>query len=165
MAQITLKGTPIHTCGDLPEPGSQLPDFTLTRGDLSDVHLADFAGKRKILSLVPSLETSVCATSARWFNEEAGKLPNTVVLVISADLPMAQKRFCEAEGIENVVALSTFRSTLGKDYGVEIVDGPIAGLLSRCIIVLDEQDRVLYVEQVPEIGQEPDYNAALQALA
>jgi thiol peroxidase len=164
MAQITLKGTPIQTCGALPEPGTQLPDFTLTRSDLSSVHLADFAGKRKILSLVPSLDTSVCATSARWFNEEASKVSNTVVLVISADLPFAQARFCETEGIENVITLSSFRSSIGKDYGVEIVDGPIAGLLSRCIIVLDEQDRVLYVEQVPEIAQEPDYNAALQAL-
>lgn len=164
MAQITLKGTPIQTCGALPEPGTQIPDFTLTRSDLSSVHLADFAGKRKILSLVPSLDTSVCATSARWFNEEASKVSNTVVLVISADLPFAQNRFCETEGIENVITLSSFRSSIGKDYGVEIVDGPIAGLLSRCIIVLDEQDRVLYVEQVPEIAQEPDYNAALQAL-
>lgn len=165
MAQITLKGNPIHTHGSLPARGSQAPAFTLTRADLSDATLRDFAGRRKILSLVPSLDTSVCATSTRWFNEEAGKLANTVVLVVSMDLPFAQKRFCEAEGLDHVVALSAFRSTFGRDYGAAIVDGPLKGLLSRAIVVLDETDRVLYVEQVPEIVQEPNYNAALQSLA
>ena len=164
MAQVTLKGNPIHTVGELPAKGSTAPDFTLTKGDLSDVHLADFAGKKKILNIVPSLDTSTCATSAKKFNDAAKKMPNTVFLTISADLPFAQSRFCGAEGIEQIVTLSQMRSReFGKAYGVEITDGPIAGLLSRAVVVLDESNTVVYTEQVPEIAQEPNYDAALAA--
>jgi thioredoxin-dependent peroxiredoxin len=165
MATITLKGNPIHTAGELPKVGSKAPDFQLTRGDLSDVSLKDFAGKRKLLNIVPSLDTGVCAASARRFNVEAGKLEGAVLLTISTDLPFAQGRFCEAEGIKAVVPLSELRARkFGEDYGVRIVDGPLAGLLSRAVVVLDTKDNVVYVEQVPEIGQEPDYAKALQAL-
>ena len=164
MAQVTLKGNPIRTVGELPAKGSTAPDFTLTKGDLSDVHLADFAGKKKILNIVPSLDTSTCATSAKKFNDAAKKMPNTVFLTISADLPFAQSRFCGAEGIEQIVTLSQMRSReFGKAYGVEITDGPIAGLLSRAVVVLDESNTVVYTEQVPEIAQEPNYDAALAA--
>jgi thiol peroxidase len=164
MATITLKGNTIHTSGELPKKGDKAPDFRLTRGDLSDVSLADFAGKRKILNIVPSLDTGVCAASARRFNVEAAKLPNTVVLTISNDLPFAQKRFCESEGIDKVVPLSELRSRdFGAAYGARIVDGPMAGLLSRAVVVLDENDRVVYTEQVPEITQEPRYDDALAA--
>ncbi len=164
MAQVTLKGNPIRTVGELPAKGSTAPDFTLTKGDLSDVHLADFAGKKKILNIVPSLDTSTCATSAKRFNDAAKKMPDTVFLTISADLPFAQSRFCGAEGIEQIVTLSQMRSReFGKAYGVEITDGPIAGLLSRAVVVLDESNTVVYTEQVPEIAQEPNYDAALAA--
>lgn len=165
MATITLKGHPIHTVGELPQPGSKAPDFRLTRGDLSDVSLADFAGKRKLLNIVPSLDTGVCAASARRFNLEASKVPGAVLLTISRDLPFAQKRFCEAEGIDGVVMLSELRdSKFGQDYGAHIIDGPLASLLSRAVVVLDARDHVVYVEQVPEIGQEPAYDKALAAL-
>lgn len=165
MATITLKGNPIHTSGELPQPGVKAPDFRLTRGDLSDVSLADFAGKRKLLNIVPSLDTGVCAASARRFNLEASKVPGAVLLTISRDLPFAQKRFCEAEGIDAIVMLSELRdSKFGQDYACRITDGPLAGLLSRAVVVLDAQDRVVYVEQVPEIGQEPAYDKALAAL-
>lgn len=164
MATITLKGTPIHTEGELPKPGTKAPDFKLTNGDLQDVTLATFAGKKKILNIVPSLDTGVCATSTRRFNEEAGKLPDTVVLVVSNDLPFAQKRFCTTEGLASVVALSELRSRdFGRAYGVRITDGPLAGVLSRAVVVVDAQDRVVYTEQVPEIAQEPDYEKALAA--
>ncbi|TVQ98348.1 MAG: thiol peroxidase [Spirochaetaceae bacterium] len=164
MAQVTLKGNPINTVGELPAKGSAAPDFTLTKADLSDVHLADFAGKKKILNIVPSLDTSTCATSAKKFNDAAKKMPDTVFLTISADLPFAQSRFCGAEGIEQIVTLSQMRSReFGKAYGVEITDGPIAGLLSRAVVVLDESNTVVYTEQVPEIAQEPNYDAALAA--
>ena len=165
MAKITLKGNPIHTCGDLPKVGTKAPDFVLVKADLSDVTLASFKGKKKILNIVPSLDTGVCATSARKFNEEVKKLSDTVVLTVSEDLPFAQDRFCKAEGIANVIALSDMRKKdFGKKYGVEIVDGPLAGVLSRAIVVLDAGDKVLYTEQVPEIAQEPDYAKALAAV-
>lgn len=165
MAKVTLKGNPINTNGDLPTVGGTAPDFRLTRGDLSEAALTDFAGKRKVLNIVPSLDTPTCAKSTRKFNEEAASLDNTVVLVISADLPFAQGRFCSTEGIENVVPLSLMRSrNFAKDYGVLIVDGPLAGITARAVVVLDENDKVVHTELVPEIAQEPDYAAALAAL-
>ena len=164
MATITLRGNPIKTSGNLPVVGETAPDFVLTRGDLSDVSFKDFAGKKKILNIVPSLDTAVCSASARRFNQDAAKIGNTVILTISDDLPFAQKRFCEAEGIREVVTLSELRSRdFGADYGVRILEGPLAGLLSRAVVVLDENNRVLYTEQVPEIAQEPDYEKALSA--
>ena len=164
MAKITLGGNPINTIGTLPAVGAKAPDFKLTGGDLKDVSLADYAGKRKVLNIVPSLDTPTCATSTRRFNSEASKLPNVAVLVVSADLPFASKRFCTTEGLANVVPLSTFRSSFAKDWGVAIVDGPLAGVTSRAVVVLDENDKVVYKEQVPEIKQEPNYDAALAAL-
>lgn len=165
MATVTLKGNPIHTSGELPAVGAKAPDFKLTTTDFKDVSLADYKGKKKILNIVPSLETSVCAASARKFNATAGKLPNTVVLVISADLPLASKRFCTTEGLENVVPLSLVRGKhMAKDYGVFIEDGPWAGLTARAVVVLDENDKVVYRQLVPEIAQEPDYEKALAAL-
>ena len=164
MANITLGGNPIHTSGELPPVGAKAPDFKPTANDLADLSLASFKGKKKVLNIVPSLDTPVCATSTRKFNENAGKLPNVAVLVISADLPFASKRFCTTEGLANVTPLSTFRSTFGKDWGVAIVDGPMAGVTSRAVVVLDENDKVVYKEQVPEIKQEPNYDAALAAL-
>lgn len=165
MATITLKGNPIHTVGELPATGSSAPDFELTRGDLGVAHLADYAGKRKVLNIVPSLDTGICAMSAKTFNERVGASDETVLLTISADLPFAQGRFCESEKLAHVVMLSSFRSPeFGAAYGVTITDGPLAGLLSRAVIVLDATDRVVYAEQVPEIAQEPDYDAALAAL-
>jgi thioredoxin-dependent peroxiredoxin len=166
MAAITLKGNPIHTCGELPAVGAQAPDFVLTKTDLSDVSLSDFAGKRLVLNIFPSIDTSVCAASVRRFNEEAQNLKNTLVLCVSLDLPFAHDRFCGAEGLENVIPATELRKrAFGEDYGVRIVDGPLAGLLSRAVVILDEQGKVIYTEQVPEIAQEPDYEAALQALA
>jgi thiol peroxidase len=164
MATIKLGGNPIHTVGELPKKGDKAPDFKLTRSDLKDVSLADYAGKKKILNILPSLDTGVCAASTRRFNVEAAKLGNTVILTISSDLPFAQKRFCEAEGIKEVVALSELRSRdFGEAYGVRIADGPMAGLMSRAVLVLDENDVVVHAEQVPEIAQEPDYASALAA--
>jgi thioredoxin-dependent peroxiredoxin len=165
MATVTLKGTPIHTSGELPAVGAAAPDFRLTGADLKDVSLADYKGKRKILNIVPSLDTPVCATSTRKFNETGGKLPNTVVLVISADLPFAAKRFCTAEGLQNVVTLSTFRAKeFAQRWGVTLVDGPLAGVTARAVVVVDEHDRVTYTELVPEIAQEPNYDKALAAV-
>ena len=165
MAIITLKGNPIQTVGDLPRQGTRAPDFQLTQGDLSDVNLSNFTGKRKLLNIVPSLDTGVCAASARRFNVEAAQVPNAALLTISYDLPFAQKRFCEAAGIDAVMMLSELRSRkFGDDYGLRITTGPLAGLLSRAVIVLDEVDHVIYCEQVPEIAQEPDYEKALIAL-
>ena len=164
MAVITLKGTQVHTKGALPAVGSRVADFLLTRGDLGDVRLADFKGKRKIFNIVASLDTSICAASARRFNAEAAKIPNIAILTISNDLPFAQKRFCEAEGIDKVVMLSQLRNRdFGTAYGVEMTDGSMAGLLSRAVLVVDENDKVVYAEQVPEIAQEPDYARALAA--
>jgi thioredoxin-dependent peroxiredoxin len=164
MATVTLKGNPFHTIGDLPATGTRARPFRLTRTDFRDVRLEDFAGKRKILNIFLSVDTSVCALSVRTFNARAAALPGVVVLNISADLPYAQRRFCGAEGIEGVETLSTFRSTFASDWGLAVVDGPLEGLCSRAVIVLDEQDRVVYIEQVPEISQEPDYDRALAAL-
>lgn len=165
MTVITLKGTRIHTVGILPPVGSKAPNFKLTRDDLSDVSLESFRGKKKILNIVPSLDTGVCAASAKRFNDEVEKLKDVVLLNISADLPFAQKRFCESNGLKNIVTLSVMRAPdFGLDYGVTIVDGPLAGLLSRAVVILDENDIVLYTEQVPEITKEPDYARALAAL-
>jgi thiol peroxidase len=165
MASVTLKGNPVTLNGDLPEVGSQAPDFSLVAADLSDASLATFSGKKKILSIVPSLDTPTCATSTRRFNEEAAKLDDTVLLVISADLPFASKRFCTTEGLDNVHTLSMMRAKhFAKDYGMLITDGPLAGLSARAIVALDEGDRVVYTQLVGEIGDEPDYEAALAAL-
>jgi thiol peroxidase len=165
MATITFKGSPIHTVGQLPKVGSKAPDFVLVKADLSDVTLKDFAGKKKILNIVPSLDTGVCAASAKRFNEEIKKLKDVVVLTISMDLPFAQDRFCKAEQVDSVITLSDMRKKdFGKRYGVEIADGPLAGLFSRAVVVLDENDTVIYTQQVPEIGQEPDYEKALEAV-
>ena len=164
MAEITFKGNTIHTSGSLPEVGTKAPDFTLTDGSLNDVHLSDYAGKKKILNIVPSLDTGVCATSARTFDKEIASVGDTVVLTISDDLPFAQSRFCESENIGQVVTLSEMRErSFGDDYGVRMVDGPLAGILSRAVVVIDDKDQVVYAEQVPEIAQEPDYEKALEA--
>lgn len=164
MATIKFKGNPVHTAGEFPRVGSRLPDFKLTRGDLSDVGLADFKGKVLILNIVPSLDTGVCAASARAFNQKIKELRGALVLTISRDLPFAQKRFCEAEGIDTVVTLAELRNrNFGSAYGVEMTDGPLAGLLSRAVVVADASGSVLYTEQVPEIAQEPDYARALEA--
>jgi len=165
MADITFKGNKVHKRSSLPAVGSRAPDFLLTRADLSDARLADFKGKRKILNIVPSLDTGVCAASARRFNQEAAQLPNVVILTISNDLPFAQKRSCEAEGIKEVVTRSQLRNRdFSAAYGVEMTDGPLAGLLSRAVLVVDENDRVLDAQQVPEIAQEPDYARAIAAV-
>lgn len=164
MATVTFKGTPIQTCGDLPSLGNSAPDFSLVTQDLSETSQKDYAGKKLILNIFPSIDTGVCATSVRQFNEKAAGLDNTVVLCVSADLPFAQARFCGAEGIENVVTASTFRSTFGEQYGLTLTDGPLAGLLARAVVVIDETGNVTYTELVPEIAQEPDYAAALGAL-
>lgn len=165
MAQITLQGSPIKTTGELPVIGNQAPDFSLVTSDLRDVSLKEFAGKKKLLNIVPSLDTGICATSTRKFNETAGKRDDCVVLVISADLPFASGRFCSTEGLQNVVTLSMMRSrNFGKDYGVLIEDGPLAGITARALVVLDEQNKVLFTQLVPEIAQEPDYEGALAAL-
>lgn len=164
MAQITLKGNPITTLGDLPQKGTKALDFKLVRNDLSEATLATYAGKRKILNIFPSIDTATCALSVRKFNADAAKLNNTVVLCISADLPFAQKRFCGAEGISNVETLSTFRHTFSDDYRLAIMNGPLAGLCSRAVVILDENNIVLYSEQVPEIASEPNYDAALAVL-
>ncbi len=161
MARITLKGNPIHTSGELPALGSQAKEFDLVKQDLSAATLASFSGKKKILNVFPSIDTSVCAASVKKFFERAKSKPNLVVLNISADLPFAAKRFCGSEGVETAITLSTFRSRFADDYGLKITDGPLTGLCSRAVIVLDENNRVLHTEQVPEIGQEPDYDRAL----
>jgi thiol peroxidase len=166
MATVTLKGNPFRVSGELPAVGNAAPPFTLVNSDLKDVGLADFAGKKKVLNIVPSLDTPVCAASARRFNQVAGSMPNTVVLVISADLPFAQKRFCSTEGLQNVVPLSLMRGKgFAKDYGVLATDGPLQGLCARAVVVLDENDRVRYTQLVGEIAEEPDYAKALAALA
>ena len=165
MAKITLGGNPAETIGDLPSLGSIAPNFSLTTTQLSSKSLIDYHGKRKVLNIFPSVDTGVCAASSRKFNEEASKLKNTVVLCISRDLPFAQARFCAAEDIENVEMLSDFKEgNFGKDYGLEISKSAFSGLLSRVVIVLNENNEVIYTEQVPEIGQEPNYKAALNSL-
>lgn len=165
MASITLKGNAINTNGELPKVGSKLADFKLVQGDLSVASLSNFAGKKLVLNIFPSVDTGTCAASVRTFNEKAAGLDNTAVLCISRDLPFAQKRFCGAEGIENVVNLSDFQEgTFGKTNGLQIVDGPLAGLLSRAIIVVDADGTILHTEQVGEIVDEPNYEAALAVL-
>jgi thiol peroxidase len=165
MAQIKLRGNPINTSGELPKVGTKAPDFHLVDADLKDVHLADFKGKKKLLNIVPSLDTPTCALSTKKFNEHATKYGDTVMLIVSADLPFAQKRFCSAENTNNVRTLSMMRSrNFAKDYGVLITDGPLAGITARAIVVLDANDNVKHTELVPEISQEPNYEAALAAL-
>lgn len=165
MTQVTLRGNPINIDGQFPAKGQQAPAFSLVGGDLGDLSLASFAGKRKVLNIFPSIDTPTCAMSVRKFNAQAGALANTVVLCISADLPFAQKRFCGAEGLENVVNLSTMRGqAFLKDYGVAISNGPLAGVAARAVVVLDENDKVLHSELVGEIGNEPDYATAIEAL-
>jgi len=165
MAKITLKGIPVNTTGTLPSKGSIAPDFSLVKSDLSTLSLSELKGKKLILSTSPSLDTSFCATSVRKFNQIVSGKKNTMVLAITKDLPFATARFCSTEGITNVVTLSGFRDTkFGKDYGLEIMDGSFVGLYSRCIVVIDETGKVKYTQQVPEIAQEPDYDAALAAL-
>ena len=165
MATVTFQGNPIHTIGELPAVGAQAPDFSLTTAELKDVTLADYAGKKKLLNIVPSLDTSVCATSTVTFNRAMQGREDTVALIISADLPFAQHRFCTGEKLKNVITLSMMRDRhFGKDYGVLIEDGPLAGLNARAVVVLDAENRVLYTELVPEIAQEPDYDKAMAAL-
>jgi thiol peroxidase len=164
MATIKFQGKPLHTSGELPSVGSKAPEFKLVNGKLQEVTLATYGGKKKILNIVPSLDTPVCAASTRKFNEKASKLDNTVVLVISADLPFAQARFCEVEGLKNVISLSTFRSSFANDYGVYITDTILAGLTARAIVILDKNDKVVYTQLVDEVANEPDYESALAAL-
>jgi len=165
MASITLKGNAINTIGELPKVGTQAPDFNLVKNDLSHASLSDFKGEKVVLNIFPSIDTGTCAASVRQFNKEAAELGNTKVLCISRDLPFAQARFCGAEGIENVVNLSDFASgDFGKNYGLEIANGPLANLHSRAVVVLDESGKVIYTEQVPEIVDEPNYKTALEAL-
>ncbi|CAA9890255.1 lipid hydroperoxide peroxidase [Candidatus Methylobacter favarea] len=164
MATITFQGNPLHTSGELPAKGAKAPDFKLVNGKLQDVTLADFAGKKKILNIVPSLDTPTCAASTRKFNEKASSLDNTVVLIVSSDLPFAQGRFCEAEGLKDVIPLSTFRSTFADDYGVKLLDTMLAGLTARAIVVIDGNNIVTYTQLVSEIADEPDYDKALAAL-
>jgi thiol peroxidase len=165
MAQIKLKGNVIHTKGNLPAVGSQAPNFTLTKTDLSELNLKDLSGKKIVLNIFPSIDTPTCATSVRTFNKEAANLSDTVVICASADLPFAQARFCGAEGLNNVVPASDFRhKEFGDVYGARIIDGPIAGLLSRAIVVIDANGRIAHTEQVAEVSHEPNYQAALAAI-
>lgn len=164
MAQITLHGDVINTNGELPQVGSQAPDFILTTGDLADVTLETYTGKKKLLNIVPSLDTPTCQLSTKKFNEAAQQHDNAVFLMVSADLPFAQGRFCQAESLETVQSLSTFRSNFANDYGINIVDGPLSGVTGRAVLVLDEQNKVIHSELVPEIAQEPDYDSALATL-
>ena len=165
MATVTLHGDTTNTSGELPAVGSEAPDFHLVDGKLNDVRLADYSGKPVIMNIVPSLDTPTCAISTKKFNEKAAGRDDFVVLVVSADLPFAQGRFCSAEGIENVVTLSMMRTrAFAKDYGVLITDGPLAGITARAIVVIGADGKVLYTQLVPEIGDEPDYDAALAAL-
>ncbi len=166
MSEVTMKGNPVQVGGSFAQAGQAAPALKLTAGDFSEKTLADFSGKRKILNIFPSVDTGVCAKSVRVFNEKAAVAANAVVLCISQDLPFAQARFCGAEGIENVVMLSAFRSpAFAQDYGVALQNGPLAGLTARAVVVLDEQDKVVYSQLVAEITEEPDYEAALAALA
>ena len=166
MAEVTLQGNPVRTIGSLPAVGETAPSFKLVKTDLSEASLQDFSGKNIILNIFPSLDTSVCAASVRRFNKEASESANTVVLCISADLPFAHQRFCEAEGLNDVIPLSVFRSPeFGRDYGVTFISGPLTGLLSRAVVIIDKTGKIAYTEQVPEISTEPDYDAALLALS
>lgn len=166
MASITLKGNEIHTNGNLPAVGSKAPDFKLTTEDLKDISLADFKGKKKLLNIFPSMDTSVCAISTKKFNDHAKAVKNTVMLMISADLPFAMSRFCKEQDVNNITSLSMMRSKdFAKDYGVLITDGPLAGITARSVVILDENDKVIYAQLVPEIAQEPDYEKAIAALS
>lgn len=164
MSQVTFHGNPVQVNGTLPAVGQTAPAFSLAAADLSDKTSADFADKRKVLNIFPSVDTGVCAQSVRQFNQRASSLDNAVVLCISADLPFAQARFCGAEGLDKVVTLSSFRSSFAQDYGVALADSPLRGLTARAVVVLDEADKVLHVQLVGEIGDEPDYDAALDVL-
>ncbi|MGN7783420.1 thiol peroxidase [Niabella sp. 22666] len=164
MSTITLKGNAVNTIGTLPEVGSPLKDFTLVKDDLSEKSLSDYKGRKIVLNIFPSIDTGICAASARKFNEEASTLDNTVVINVSKDLPFALKRFCAAEGLDNVENLSDFRGSFGTDYGVTLADSGMKGLLSRAVVVANEEGQIVYTEQVPEIAQEPNYEAALAAL-
>lgn len=164
MASITLQGNPFNTVGDLPEVGAVAPDSKLTKGDLSEMALADLRGKRVILNIFPSIDTPTCATSVRAFNEKAAALDNVAVVCASKDLPFALGRFCGAEGITNVETASAFRSDFGDTYGITIADGPLAGLLARCVVVMDETGTILHTELVSEVAEEPNYEAALKVL-
>lgn len=165
MAKITFKGSPINTIGELPKVGEQAPDFVLTKTDLTDISLQDVAGKKVVMNIFPSIDTPVCATSVRRFNTEINKYNNAIVLCISVDLPFAHARFCGAEGLNNVISVSELRNRdFGKRYGVRITDGPLAGLLARSIVVLDEEGKVIYTQLVKEIAEEPDYEKALKVL-
>lgn len=165
METTAFKGTPVHTCGHLPHTGSQAPRFTLTRGDLTELRSEELKGRRIVLNIFPSLDTAVCATSVRKFNQLAASLDNTTVVAVSKDLPFAQSRFCTTEGIENLIAASAFRSPeFAREYGIEMVDGPLAGLLARAVVVIDATSRIVYTELVSEITHEPNYEAALKAL-
>jgi len=165
MATVTLEGNPINTNGDVPDVGAKAPDFTLVNNKLEDVGLKDFAGKKKLLSIVPSLDTPVCATSTKRFNDLVANRDDVVVLIISADLPFANGRFCSSEGVDGVETLSLMRGRgFAEDYGVLITDGPLAGITARAVVVLDADDRVVHSELVPEIAQEPDYDKAMAAL-
>ena len=163
MGQTSFKGTPVPTSGDLPSRGAEAPAFSLTRQDLSEATLKDYAGKKKILNIFPSLDTGVCATSVKTFDEKAGDLDDIVVLNVSADLPFAAKRFCSAEGVEGET-LSSFRSSFAQDYGVELTGGPMRGLCARAVVTLDENDQVVHTELVDDIVHEPDYDAAIDSL-
>jgi thiol peroxidase len=165
MATVTLHGNEVHTNGDLPVTGSQAPDFKLVDGELNDVNLATYSGKKKLLNIVPSLDTPTCATSTKKFNDAAKEKSDAVFLMISGDLPFAMTRFCKAEGADNVIPLAMMRSrNFAKDYGVLIEDGPLAGITTRAVVVIDENDKVVYTQLVPEIADEPNYDAALAAL-
>jgi thioredoxin-dependent peroxiredoxin len=165
MAKITFKGNPVATSGDLPRVGAPAPDFTLVKNDLSTCSLKDFVGKNVVLNIFPSIDTGVCATSVRRFNQEAAELPNTAVLCVSKDLPFAQKRFCGAEGVDRVMTVSAFRGPeFGAAYGVTMQDGPLAGLFARALVVLDEDGKVIHSQLVPEIAQEPDYATAIASI-
>lgn len=165
MTSVTFHGSPAHTIGELPAVGSKAPAFELVGADLGSLPSASLAGRRVVLNIFPSVDTGVCATSVREFNKRASGLTNTTVVCVSKDLPFAQARFCGAEGLDDVVTASAFRSTFGEDYGVTLTDSPLAGLLSRAVVVLDGDATVLYTQQVPEVGEEPDYEAAVAALA
>lgn len=164
MAETALRGNTIHTVGDLPAIGTAAPSFTLTKGDLGDLTVDDLAGKKIVLNIFPSIDTPTCAASVRQFNKLAADHDGATVVCVSADLPFALSRFCGAEGIDNVTTASAFRSDFGTAYGVTMVDGPLSGLLARSVVVLDEHGTVTYTELVPEIANEPDYDAALAAL-
>ncbi|WP_407404837.1 thiol peroxidase [Chryseobacterium sp.] len=164
MASIKLKGNPVQTIGELPSVGSLAKEFTMVATDLSEKHLADYTGRKIILNIFPSIDTGICAASARTFNEKANTIENTVIINVSRDLPFALNRFCAAEGLENVEVLSDFRGNFGEDYGVTIEDSPMKGLLSRAVVVLDEKGNVLYTEQVSDITQEPNYEKALEVV-